>query len=81
MHLAQVTVVMRGGEDAKAHFSRAIEETMDALYTVALRLTRNGADAEDLVAETVAKAWAAFGQLEDKERFRPWIFRILHNSS
>ncbi len=80
MHLAQVTVVMRGGEDAKAHFSRAIEETMDALYTVALRLTRNGADAEDLVAETVAKAWAAFGQLEDKERFRPWIFRILHNS-
>jgi RNA polymerase sigma-70 factor (ECF subfamily) len=71
---------MRGRENAKAHFSRAIEETMDALYTVALRLTRNGADAEDLVAETVAKAWAAFGQLEDRERFRPWVFRILHNS-
>lgn len=71
---------MTGGEDAKAHFSRAIEETMDALYTVALRLTRNGADAEDLVAETVAKAWAAFSQLEDRERFRPWVFRILHNS-
>ena len=50
------------------------------VITVALRLTRNGADPEDLVAETVAKAWAAFGQLEDKERFRPWIFRILHNS-
>lgn len=80
MHLAQATIEMRGEENAKAHFSRAIEETMDALYTVALRLTRNGADAEDLVAETVAKAWAAFSQLEDKERFRPWVFRILHNS-
>lgn len=53
---------------------------MDALYTVALRLTRNGADAEDLVAETVAKAWTAFDQLEDRERFRPWVFRILHNN-
>lgn len=53
---------------------------MDALYTVALRLTRNGADAEDLVAETVARAWTAFGQLEDRERFRPWVFRILHNN-
>jgi RNA polymerase sigma-70 factor (ECF subfamily) len=71
---------MTGEENAKAQFSRAIEETMDALYTVALRLTRNGADAEDLVAETVAKAWTAFGQLEDMERFRPWVFRILHNN-
>ena len=71
---------MTSVENAKTHFSRAIEETMDALYTVALRLTRNGADAEDLVAETVAKAWTAFGQLEDRERFRPWVFRILHNS-
>jgi RNA polymerase sigma-70 factor (ECF subfamily) len=80
MRSVQATVEMRGGENAKADFSRAIEETMDALYAVALRLTRNGADAEDLVAETVAKAWAAFSQLEDKERFRPWVFRILHNS-
>jgi RNA polymerase sigma-70 factor (ECF subfamily) len=71
---------MTGEENAKAQFSRAIEKTMDALYTVALRLTRNGADAEDLVAETVAKAWIAFGQLEDRERFRPWVFRILHNN-
>lgn len=71
---------MTGEENAKAQFSRAIEEAMDALYTVALRLTRNGADAEDLVAETAAKAWTAFGQLEDRERFRPWVFRILHNN-
>jgi len=52
---------------------------MDPLYGVALRLTRNSADAEDLVAEAVAKAWAAIDALEDRARFRPWLFRILHN--
>ncbi len=38
-------------------FSRSIEEELEALYRVALRLTRHPADAEDLVAEAVAKAW------------------------
>jgi DNA-directed RNA polymerase specialized sigma24 family protein len=38
-------------EDTKTFFSRGIEETMDPLYGTALRLTRTGADAEDLVAE------------------------------
>lgn len=52
---------------------------MDALYALALRLTRNTADAEDLVAESVAKAWAVIHTLEDQGRFRPWIYRIVHN--
>ncbi|KPK14197.1 MAG: hypothetical protein AMJ67_16455 [Betaproteobacteria bacterium SG8_41] len=65
--------------EAKAWFSRGIEECMDSLYGLALRLTRNNANAEDLVAESVAKAWSALATLEDKERFRPWLFRILHN--
>ena len=65
--------------DLKHYFSHRIEECMGSLYALALRLTRNSADAEDLVAESVAKAWAAIHALEDKNRFRPWIFRILHN--
>ncbi len=52
---------------------------MDALYGVALRMARTPADAEDLVADAVAKAWAAFATLDDRSRFRPWIFRILRN--
>lgn len=52
---------------------------MHSLYTVANRLTRNSTDAEDLVAEAVTKAWTALATLEDENRFRPWIFRILHN--
>ena len=63
----------------KDYFSRCVEENLDALYGVALRLTGARADAEDLVAESVAKAWAAIDSLEDRSRFRPWAFRILRN--
>lgn len=65
--------------DLKAFFSTGVEQNIDALYSVALRLTRKNVDAEDLVAETVAKAWGAIGTLNDQDRFRPWLFRILHN--
>jgi RNA polymerase sigma-70 factor (ECF subfamily) len=65
--------------DIKEYFSHNVEVNVDSLYALALRLTRNNADAEDLVAESVAKAWAAIKTLEDKNRFRPWMFRILHN--
>lgn len=50
------------------------------LHGVARRLTCNDADAEDLVAETVARAWRAREALEDQGAFRAWIFRILHNT-
>jgi len=66
-------------DEIRAFFSREIEDNMDALYGVALRLTRSGADAEDLVAEAVIRAWTAINTLEDRSRFRPWIFRILRN--
>lgn len=67
------------GLSTKEFFSLCIEENLDALYGVALRLTGAQADAEDLVAESVAKAWAAIDKLEDRKRFRPWAFRILRN--
>jgi len=52
---------------------------MDALYGTALRLTRDANDAEDLVAECVAKAWSSIGSLTDRTRLRPWLFQILRN--
>jgi len=63
----------------KTWFSGQIKENMASLYKVAMRLTRNSADAEDLVADTVEKAWSSIHSLDDKSRFRSWIFRILHN--
>lgn len=50
------------------------------LLGTALRLSRNRADAEDLVADAVAKAWASFDTLHDRSRFRGWIYRILSNT-
>jgi RNA polymerase sigma-70 factor (ECF subfamily) len=56
-----------------------VEAQLDALYGVALRLTRNSTDAEDLVSESVAKAWYAIETQQDWEAFRGWIFRIMRN--
>jgi RNA polymerase sigma-70 factor (ECF subfamily) len=66
-------------EDTKTWFSRNVERNMDALYGVALRLTNNRAEAEDLVADSVLAAWKAVDSLTDRERFRPWLFRIMNN--
>lgn len=65
--------------DKKAFFSQSLGDNMQSLYSVALRFTRNSADAEDLVAEAASRAWSALDSLDDPNRFRPWIFRILHN--
>lgn len=65
--------------DLKAFFSTGVKANMDALYGVALRLTKRPADAEDLVAEAVTRAWSAIDSLADRKSFRSWLFRILNN--
>ena len=63
---------------------RAFEEQLLALLGslngVARRLTASPADAEDLVAETVTRAWRALDSLKSEAAFRAWIFSILHNT-
>lgn len=66
--------------DNRVFFGKAVTAETDSLYGAALRLTRDASQAEELVAETVARAWAALGALKDRTRFRPWLFRILTNS-
>jgi len=72
-------VPMTAQEDIRTFFATGVGQNMDTLYSVALRLTRNPADAQDLVAEAVTKAWAAIGTLTDRALFRAWVFRILRN--
>lgn len=67
-------------DGARAFFGAEIARLTDRLYGTALRLTRNSAEAEDLVSETVVKAWANLDQLSDRNRFRKWLFRILVNT-
>jgi RNA polymerase sigma-70 factor (ECF subfamily) len=61
-------------------FEEQVLALLGSLNGVARRLTTNPADAEDLVAETVARAWRALDSLESEAAFRSWIFRILHNT-
>jgi RNA polymerase sigma-70 factor (ECF subfamily) len=53
---------------------------MDQLYAAAMRMTRNPADAGDLVQETYAKAFSAFAQFEQGTNLKAWLYRILTNT-
>jgi RNA polymerase sigma-70 factor (ECF subfamily) len=53
---------------------------LDQLYAAALRMTRNPADAEDVVQETYAKAYASFHQFTPGTNLKAWLYRILTNT-
>lgn len=61
-------------------FEREVTRLMDRLYGTALRLTRNPDEAEDVVAETVARAWRNLDNLRDPDRLDAWLFHILNNT-
>jgi RNA polymerase sigma-70 factor, ECF subfamily len=84
-----------GGSDETTRGSVAVEETpeerglrferdalvhLDQLYAAAVRMTRNPADAEDLVQETYVKAFTNFHQFTEGTNLRAWLFRILTNT-
>ena len=64
----------------QAAFAEQAMEFMPALYSAALRMTRNPSDAEDLVQETYLKAYRSFGGFEQGTNLRAWLYRILTNS-
>jgi len=53
---------------------------MDALYTAAMRMTHNAADAEDLVQETFLKGYRGYPRFEEGTNLRAWLYRILTNT-
>ena len=53
---------------------------VEALYGTALRLTRNRADAEDLVQDTLVKAFRFADRFEAGTNLRAWLYTILHNT-
>ncbi|KMY22994.1 RNA polymerase sigma-70 factor, ECF subfamily [Actinobaculum suis] len=63
-----------------ARFERDALPFIDQLYGAAMRLTRNPADAEDLVQDTYAKAFAAFHQYKPGTNLKAWLYRILNNT-
>ncbi|WP_285745283.1 sigma-70 family RNA polymerase sigma factor [Lentzea sp. NBRC 105346] len=63
-----------------ARFERDAMPMLDQLYSAALRMTRNPADAEDLVQETYLKAYAAFDSFSEGTNLKAWLYRILTNT-
>jgi RNA polymerase sigma-70 factor (ECF subfamily) len=66
--------------DLTARFERDAIPLMDQLYGGALRMTRNPADAEDLVQETMVKAYSAFRSFREGTNLKAWLYRILTNT-
>ncbi len=67
-------------EDRVARFERDALPFLDQLYSAALRMTRNPADADDLVQETYAKAFGSFHQFRVGTNLKAWLYRILTNT-
>ncbi len=64
----------------QAQFADLAMPYMDALYSAALRMTRNPSDAEDLVQETYLRAYRGFGGFKEGTNLKAWLYKILTNT-
>jgi RNA polymerase sigma-70 factor (ECF subfamily) len=64
----------------QARFAELAMPYMDPLYSAAMRMTRNPADAEDLVQETFLRAYRGFGGFKDGTNLKAWLYKILTNT-
>lgn len=67
-------------EERESFFDREVMQHLDALYRTALRMTRNPQDAEDLVQETMLRAFRFLDRFEPGTNLRAWLFKILTNT-
>ena len=70
----------KAGAQTRALFEEQALQYMDQLYAAAMRMTRNPADAADLVQETFVKAYLAFGQFQQGTNLKAWLYRIQTNT-
>ena len=66
--------------EAREKFTNDAMQYAPQLFSTALRMTRNRADAEDLVQETFIKAWRSYATFQEGTNLRAWLFRIMTNT-
>ncbi len=67
-------------QDARTQFEEQALPFMDQLYAAAMRMTRNPADAADLVQETFVKAFSSWATFTQGTNLKAWLYRILTNT-
>ena len=67
-------------QDLLERFERDVLPVLPSLYGAALRMTRNPADAEDLLQETTLRAYRGFASFQEGTNLKAWLYRILTNS-
>ncbi|XAS69727.1 sigma-70 family RNA polymerase sigma factor [Micrococcaceae bacterium Sec5.7] len=75
-----VDVASESTEERRIRFERDAMQYVDQLYSAAMRMARNPADAEDLVQEAYTKAFSAFHQYKPGTNLKAWLYRILTNT-
>lgn len=75
-----MTVTTPSVPEATDRYERDVIPLIDPLYASAVRMTRNPADAEDLLQDTLAKAFVNFHQYQEGTNLRAWLHRILRNN-
>ena len=66
--------------DLEARFEADALPLLNGMYAAAYRLTRNAADAEDLIQETFLRAYRGFHQFEEGTNLKAWLYRIMMNT-
>ena len=67
--------------EARARFLELVAEVRPELHRYCVRMTGSVFDGEDVVQDTLAKAWYVLAEMESPPALRPWLFRIAHNTA
>src|SRR5215467_13041195 len=67
--------------EARQRFMDLVAEVRPELHRYCARMTGSVFDGEDVVQDTLAKAWYALAEMEAPPPLRPWLFRIAHNTA
>src|SRR5579863_4563114 len=77
----QALTLLPAMQEARDQFMELIDEVRPELHRYCARMTGSIFDGEDVVQETLAKAYYALGQMVQPPNLRPWLFRIAHNTA